>query len=402
MSQASYNVPTGGSFSMVTFAGLMNGAYNALATQSAGASMPANGPGNVAQEFQTWFNTTNVNFPVMNFYDGTNWDNAGTLDVANSNWLPKMGGGMATLASASTVNIGASPQTFITISGGTTITNFGTAATVGEERKIQFSGTLTLTYGASTIVTPGLANIVTQPGDTCTAIYQGGGTWIIFGYARGLNLPGFTLPTGAAFWMPTKNLSITGAVRANALTIGSASSGATELASATTLNLYLYLWNNLTNSVCPVTGGRGASALADFNANKPIGLPDLRGRVMAGLDDMGNSAASRLTSLTMTPDGITAMATGGGQVVTLIQANLPSLNWGITEPNSGSGHQHTFTAPGQGAATGTNSGGGFAIGQTGGVNTGFATTGITVASGGSSTAVNVVQPTAAGTIYICL
>src|SRR5712671_2565169 len=102
MSQASYNVPTGGSFSMVTFAGLMNGAYNALASQNAGASAPANGPGSVAQEFQPWFDTTNVNFPILKWFDGVNWNKTGTLDVVNSNWLPKMGGGMATLASAAT------------------------------------------------------------------------------------------------------------------------------------------------------------------------------------------------------------------------------------------------------------------------------------------------------------
>jgi hypothetical protein len=360
--------------------------------------MPANGPGSVAQEFQTWFNTTNVNFPQLNFYDGVNWNQAGTLDVANSNWLPKMGGGLATLASAATVNIGASPQTFITISGSTTITGFGSAATLGEERKLQFSGTLTLTYNASAIVTPGLANIVTQPGDSCTAIYQGSSTWAIFGYTRGLNLPGMSLPTGACFWMPTANVSITGAVRANGRTIGTASSGATELASATTSGLYSFLWNNLSNSICPVTGGRGASAAADFSANKAIGLPDLRGYVMAGLDDMGNSAASRLTSLTMTPDGVSAMATGGGQTVTFLQANLPSVNWSITEPNSGTGHTHSYTSVGGNNA----SAGGAVQAQSSGATTGASVTGITVASGGSSTAMKIIQPTAVGTIYICL
>src|SRR5258706_14353915 len=145
MSQASYQVPTGGSFSMVTFAGLMNAAYNALASQNAGASAPANGPGSAAQEFQTWFNTTNVSFPILNVFDGVNWNKSGTLDVANSNWLPKMGGGMATLASASTVDLGSSPQTFITISGGVTISSFGMAATVGEERKLQLSRSLQIT-----------------------------------------------------------------------------------------------------------------------------------------------------------------------------------------------------------------------------------------------------------------
>jgi hypothetical protein len=184
MSQASYNVPTGGSFSMVTFSGLMNGAYNALASKNAGASAPANGPGSAPQEFQTWFSTISVNFPTLTYFDGVAWNRAGTLDVVNSNWLPKMGGGVATLPSAATVDIGASPQTFITISGSVTIASFGTAATVGEEKKLQFSGSPQITFNAGAIVTPTLGNINAQPGDTCTAIYQGSGIWLIWSYVR--------------------------------------------------------------------------------------------------------------------------------------------------------------------------------------------------------------------------
>src|SRR5258706_4731180 len=311
MSQASYQVPTGGSFSMVTFAGLMNGAYNALASQNAGASAPANGPGNAAQEFQTWFNTTNVNFPILNVFDGVNWNRLGTLDVANSNWLPKVGGGSATIASASTTNVGASPPTFITITGLAVINSFGTAATVGEERRIQFSSTPTLVYSPTAIITPGLVTLTVQAGDTCTLIYEGSGVWLVFGYTRSSTAAGFQLPTGATFWTPAKNVAINGAVRCNALTIGSPTSGATELAANATASLYAFLWNNLSNTVCPVSGGRGVSAAADFVANKAIGLPDMRGNVPAGLDDMGNSAASRLTSLTTTPDCGTDAGTGG-------------------------------------------------------------------------------------------
>lgn len=45
-------------------------------------------------------------------------------------------------------------------------------------------------------------------------------------------------------------------------------------------------------------------------------VPDLRGRVPAGLDNMGGSAASRLTATTMSPNGTTLGATGGGQTNT--------------------------------------------------------------------------------------
>ena len=401
MSQGSYNVPTGGSISMVAFAALMNGAYNALASQSSGASNPVNGPGNAPLEFQNWFNTTNVNFPVKNVFDGVNWDRIGTLDVVGSNWLPKMGGGIATLASASTVNIGASPQTFITISGIATINSFGTAATIGEERKLQFSSSLILVYNASFIITPSLSNLVTKSGDTCTAIYQGAGVWVIWGYTRGTALPGLGLPTGAVFWMPFQTLAIpiSGAVKANGGTIGNVGTAASLLASADTLTLFTVLWNNLPNSVCPVSGGRGATGIADFFANKTIGVPDLRGRVLAGLDDMGAAAASRLTSLTMTPDGITPMATGGAESLVFLQANLPNVNWTVTDP----GHTHSLNNAGSlwQNGGGTNlSGAGNTLQVAVTVNT--ATTGISVASGGSGTAMKILQPTVTGTHYICL
>jgi len=393
MSQGSYNVPTGGSFSMVTFAGLMNQAWNAIASQNSGASAPTNGPGTAAQEFQTWFDTTNVNFPALKWFDGVNWNRSANLDVVNSNWLPKMGGGIAMLASAATVDVGAAPQTFIIISGSATVTNFGTAAQVGEEKKCQASGNLKLTYGAGTIVTPGLQDITTQPGDQWTLVYQGIGIWYVFGFTRALATPGFTLPTGACFWMPTKNNAISGAVRASGRTIGSASSGATELASATAINLFTYLYNGLPDTICPVSGGRGASAAADFAANKTIGTPDLRGAVLAGLDDMGNSAASRLTSLTLTPDGITAMATGGSQVVSITTAQLATHNHIVIDP----GHLHTSVIAG---ATQTAGGGPGQAAASG--NTGSSTTGISINNSGSGNAHTNIQYTAVGTIYICL
>lgn len=42
-------------------------------------------------------------------------------------------------------------------------------------------------------------------------------------------------------------------------------------------------------------------------------MPDMRGRLVAGLDNMGGSAANRLTNTTMTPNGITLGGTGGAQ-----------------------------------------------------------------------------------------
>lgn len=53
-------------------------------------------------------------------------------------------------------------------------------------------------------------------------------------------------------------------------------------------------------------------------------LPDFRGRVPGGLDNMGGSAAGRLTSTVMSPDGNTLAAVGGAQTVTLAANQIPS------------------------------------------------------------------------------
>jgi microcystin-dependent protein len=51
-------------------------------------------------------------------------------------------------------------------------------------------------------------------------------------------------------------------------------------------------------------------------------VPDMRGRAVAGKDDMGGTAASRLTSTVLTASN-TLGATGGAQTHTLTEAQMP-------------------------------------------------------------------------------
>lgn len=124
--------------------------------------------------------------------------------------------------------------------------------------------------------------------------------------------------------------AITGWVRANGRTIGSATSGGTERANADCENLFLFLW--AVDSSLSVSTGRGASAAADWAANKNIALPDWRGRVIAGFDDMGNSAANRLTTTVMTGSGIGG--TGGTQTQTLTAGHIPSITSTVSVSSS--------------------------------------------------------------------
>jgi len=76
----------------------------------------------------------------------------------------------------------------------------------------------------------------------------------------------------------------------NGRTIGNAGSGATGRANADMQALFSYLWDTFQNSILAIQDSngvettRGASATADFSANKRLPLLDLRGRVVAGLD----------------------------------------------------------------------------------------------------------------------
>lgn len=53
-------------------------------------------------------------------------------------------------------------------------------------------------------------------------------------------------------------------------------------------------------------------------------VPDLRGRVVAGIDNMGGSAASRLTSTTITGGADAAGEVGGAQTHALSLSEMPS------------------------------------------------------------------------------
>jgi microcystin-dependent protein len=63
------------------------------------------------------------------------------------------------------------------------------------------------------------------------------------------------------------------------------------------------------------------------DGSSTFNIPDLRGRTVCGKDNMGGSAANRLTSGS-TIDGSTLGTAGGGQTHTLSQAQLPSHRHG--------------------------------------------------------------------------
>lgn len=115
---------------------------------------------------------------------------------------------------------------------------------------------------------------------------------------------------------------------------------------------------------------------------------DVRGRVIAGKDDMGGSAASRLTSTYFGASAATIGATGGLESNTLTVGGIPAHSHGVTDPGHvhqvirnalyGGGGSHTMDGSAPGADTQpTNSN----------------TTGISINNAGGGAAHANVQPT---------
>jgi hypothetical protein len=116
-------------------------------------------------------------------------------------------------------------------------------------------------------------------------------------------------------------------------TIGDNSSGASSRANDDVVLLYTFLWENLADAQAPVSGGRGANAAADFAAHKTITLPDTRGRVLVGLDNLGGSSANTIQASWADTIG----ATGGTETHTLTVNEIPSHNHSNGVQLSGSG-----------------------------------------------------------------
>ena len=94
-------------------------------------------------------------------------------------------------------------------------------------------------------------------------------------------------------------------------TIGNTASGASYADSTLYSALYQLIWNNVSNTYAPVSGGRGGSAAADFAANKKITFPAVMSRAI-GVAGAGTSLTARTLGQTL-----------GAETFTILTANLP-------------------------------------------------------------------------------
>jgi hypothetical protein len=126
-----------------------------------------------------------------------------------------------------------------------------------------------------------------------------------------------------------KTVADTGWVMMNDGTIGDATSGGTTRANADTQALFVLLWGNCTP--CVVSGGRGSTALNDFNAHKTLALPQSMSRNVgvagagSGLSNrvLGNAIGSEISP--SVPGSVSVSGTH-----TLTTAEMPQHNHTIS------------------------------------------------------------------------
>jgi len=180
---------------------------------------------------------------------------------------------------------------------------------------------------------------------------------------------GDSFPTGVV--MPyVGSTAPSGWLLFNGDTIGSAASAATQNSDSNE-SLFTLIYDSMTDSEAPVSGGRGANAAADWAANKTITMPDPNRRAVIGTGtethgDTGGSADAIVVAHTHDP-GTLAAASGGAHTHTItfpsasyIASGGGSLGAGVASDSSqafpsgtNSGGSHTHTISGATASTGS-------------------------------------------------
>ncbi len=176
----------------------------------------------------------------------------GTLTGA-LNYAPSV-----TVPSAGTTDIGNANSNNIVISGTTTITSFGTCSE-GIVRYIRFTGALTLTHNATSLILPNSSNITTQTNDTAIFRSLGSGNWMCISYKSVTALTTNTIP----YFDGTK--FVNGGITDNG-------SGNIIIGGNALLSSPSFGWSDLSSSLPSMTGSNARFTVLRSNSARNLSL----------------------------------------------------------------------------------------------------------------------------------
>ena len=162
------------------------------------------------------------------------------------------------IASAATTSIGAATGEFVHVTGTTTITSFGTNTTAGIRRVVLFTGALTLTHNATSLILPTGANITTEADDVAFVVSLGSNNWRVLGYLRKSGLPLSTSFTDSTFEIKDNS----DATKKVAFQVSGVTTGTTRTLTVPNTNGTIALTSDITNQqLLSISASVAANAL---------------------------------------------------------------------------------------------------------------------------------------------
>lgn len=233
------------------------------------------------------------------FYNGTDIDYAVESAAATAE---------VTVASGPTADVLGAASEFVAVSGTTTVTSFGTGT--NRKRFVRATGAFKITHHATTLICPGGQDIQCAAGDTFVIVADTSSNVRVYSFQRAA-APPQALPIGAVI----------------------------DYAGSTAPSFWLFAYGqNVSRTTYAALFAAISTTYGVGDGSTTFTLPDLRGRVVAGKDDMGGTSANRLTDQTDGLNGDTLGDTGGSETHTLTSAQMPA-------------HTHTGTTASDGAHT---------------------------------------------------
>lgn len=234
--------------------------------------------------------------------------------------LAKYGIQGANIASANSIDLGAATGYFVLITGTTTINSMGIVAS-GTPRLVIFTGSLTLTHNAVSLILITGANIVTAAGDRAIFASLGSGNWEMISYHRA---------SGKALSATASDIGL-GSVENTPLSTWAGSVNITTLGTIAT-----GVWSG--TAIGETKGGTGLTSYAQGDILYATATNDLAKlakdtNATRSLTNTGpsNSPAWAQVNLTTGVTGVLPLANGGAgfgsQTITAPTGTTATIDW---------------------------------------------------------------------------